>query len=110
MISRKGGIDMDLWIRSQDKEVLMKTNVLKCVEYDDKYIINGYGTYECDNYDLGIYNSKERALEVLDEIQGTIINNKITNLIIPNVKDIVGNEEAYKKNVFSKMVYEMPKE
>ena len=61
---------MEIWVRSQDKERLMKTNGFNYIECDDdKHIINGYGICECDNYDLGIYTTKERALEVLDEIQ-----------------------------------------
>ena len=60
---------MDLWIRSQDKTILMKVNRI-CFErnIDDEPTIYGYENY--DNYErLGIYKTKERALEVLDEIQ-----------------------------------------
>ena len=65
---------MDLWIRTQDKKRLLKINVLGYVEYQNVNVINGYFTNEVDNYDLGIYNSKERALEVLDEIQDILID------------------------------------
>ena len=63
---------MELWVRSQDKKRLMKVNGLDYVEFGNAYIINGYGTNECDNYDIGIYETKERALEVLDAIQTLI--------------------------------------
>ncbi len=69
---------MELWIRSQDKTRLIKINSLKYVEYKGVHIINGYYTNEVDNYDLGVYSTKERALEVLDEIQN-IFSLKIEN-------------------------------
>lgn len=56
---------MDLWIRSQDREKLLKVNDI-AIEMN---IIYGYfdknTEYEC----LGTYKSKERALQILDEIQ-----------------------------------------
>jgi len=54
---------MELWIRSQDKEILLKINEL---ETEANMIIAFDGNkYQC----LGTYKSKERALEILDEIQ-----------------------------------------
>ena len=65
---------MDLWIRSQDKRILQKIdNIFTNANYDNKRICT-----ICDNdvVELGEYNSKERTLEVLDEIQDFItINN-----------------------------------
>lgn len=60
---------MDLWIRSQDKECLRKINALYIVETNDKKISiidNDYNT-------IAFYNSRERALEVLDEIEERIM-------------------------------------
>ena len=60
---------MDLWIRSQDRERLIKVNTL-FVEYNgdvDPTIIS-YRIVADKCIDLGIYKSKERALEILDEI------------------------------------------
>ena len=81
---------MELWIRSQDKECLMKINRL---DYDlangeARIMVNGYQTL------VGKYNSKKRALAVLDEIQNYI--NNIYN------KCIVGHNEL--------VIYEMPEE
>lgn len=55
-------------MRSQDKECLMKVNR---VDYDlsnseHRIMVNGYETL------VGHYKTKERALEVLDEIQNKI--------------------------------------
>lgn len=100
---------MDLWIRSQDRTRLIKINNLEYVEYQDVHSINGYYTNEVDNCDLGIYSSKERALEVLDEIQIRIINNEILKIMILKLNNVKGEEEKIGK-LFKEMVYEMPKE
>lgn len=57
---------MDLWIRSQDKEVL--TRVVDIWKDADKNEIWSQSSFAIKNC-LGIYKTKERALEVLDEIQ-----------------------------------------
>ena len=63
---------MELWIRSQDSEMLYRANEIfleykVCEELGIKeYFINV-------NHEIfGTYKSKERALEVLDEIQNFI--------------------------------------
>lgn len=55
---------MDLWLRSQNKENLIKTSgYLRISELNNSYIIQ-----DEQWYDIGTYKTKERALEVLDEI------------------------------------------
>ena len=81
---------MELWIRSQDRECLMKVDR---VDYDlssgeHRIVVNGYETL------LGSYSTKERALEVLDEIQ---------RLMIASLVD--KNLDGY-----GVVIYEMPKE
>ena len=69
---------MELWIRSQDKEKLLKISGIqyqncKLVENETveaNILIGFYSSYE--NEILGEYKTKERALEVLDEIQNFI--------------------------------------
>lgn len=58
---------MKLWVRSQDKKILTKVNYLEVYGSSTDWWIMG------NDNDLGTYKSKERALEVLDEIQNTII-------------------------------------
>ena len=59
---------MELWVRSQDRKRLIKVSYLE-LEKDD------YGFYILGREDkfsgnrLATYKTKERALEVLDEIQ-----------------------------------------
>lgn len=72
---------MDLWIRSQDRMSLTKVFDLE-INCDNEVIAD-------DGCPIGVYKSKERALEVLDEIQKYIL--------LPNV-----DNSAY--------VYEIPEE
>lgn len=67
---------MELWVRSQDKMKLVKVNQL---EYDfteirdeERHKIITFLNNGC--FILGTYKTKERALEVLDEIQIEIDN------------------------------------
>ena len=54
-----------MWIRTQDKETLINVNCIDMYNINkDEWIIEA-----CDNNNLGTYNSKERAIEVLNEIQ-----------------------------------------
>ena len=79
---------MEIWIRTQDRENLFKV--------DNAYVHKDCVMYEehCTgtSWNLGIYKSHERALEVLDEIQKLLIEwyQSIDYQIVP--------------------VYEMPKE
>ena len=81
-----------MWIRSQDKKTLVKADKL-IIGYDKNEKV-----YEIHNvYDsLGIYKSKERALEVLDEIQEKIINFEFG--------------EANECLISNEVVYQMPEE
>lgn len=63
---------MDLWIRNQDRTILIKANSLliddnRCVIYTNEQMGNNTLTYT-----LGEYKSKKRTLEVLDEIERQI--------------------------------------
>lgn len=58
---------MELWIRSQDKTRLVKVNYVYMTENNDHLTI--YGETIDSAPIVGTYKTKERALEVLDEIQ-----------------------------------------
>ena len=65
---------MDLWIRSQDGNNLIKINYLVIEETENRtYKYGDIGKPKefaiKGNITLGIYSTKERALEVLDDIQ-----------------------------------------
>lgn len=60
---------MNLWVRSQDKEVL--TRVVDIWKDADKNEIWSQSSFAIKNC-LGTYKTKERAIEILDEIQNKI--------------------------------------
>lgn len=92
---------MELWIRSTAKTNLIKVRFLTIIKgkeiYDKKiWEYKGYTIANVfnDRYEiLGTYKTKERAIEVLDEIQNFIER-----------KDIEGNR------YYEGKIYEMPKE
>ena len=107
---------MDLWIRSQDKRILQKVdNIYLNANYDNRRICtNDSRDYESD---LGEYKTKERALEVLDEIQNILKPKYIldSSSIKPNGDSWVENGvimQNYNANAkieeLSTCVYEMP--
>ena len=70
---------MELWIRSQDRMNLVKINQVSLNYQNNKQIIANYipDIYEnssCYYELLGTYKTKERAIEVLDEIQDKMLN------------------------------------
>ena len=76
---------MELWVRSQDKMNLVKIRQISLNYQNNKQIIANYipdfypnsGEY----YEfLGTYKTKERALEVLDEIEERIMLINTINL------------------------------
>ena len=91
---------MNLWIRSQDKMKLFKINNV-CITFGDntrEYAI----VYDEPNgiEVLATYKTKERTLEVLDEIQRLIEDLQYIGYAIEKEKFC-----GYRPNV-----YEMPKE
>lgn len=62
---------MDLWIRSQDKTKLKKTNYLQ-VEFDSW---QNKSAIICNTDVVAVYETKERAMEILDEIETILLEN-----------------------------------
>lgn len=95
-----------MWIRSQNKECLIKLDDFVHYFYDDKENEHGIGSHMIT---LGIYESKERALEVLGMIEDVLIARRMI--------DIYGNNSALfkgisgdniKKTFNTTAVFEMP--
>lgn len=66
-----------MWIRSQDKEILMKVDNINLgidVDTNEPTRIFTFVDKTVTSFTLGIYKSKERAIEVLDEIQEYLID------------------------------------
>lgn len=95
-----------MWIRSQNKECLVKLDDYIHYFYDDRENEHGIGSHMVT---LGVYESKERALEVLNAIEDTLIARRMI--------DIYGNNSALFKGISgdniektfnTTAVYEMP--
>lgn len=88
---------MNLWIRTQDRKKLILINTLAIAENTSRSIL-GFGIDGHVKVELGDYDTEERALEVLDEIQ---------ELLEPvHIADISKKEGIIGANI----LYEMPQE
>ena len=116
---------MKLWIRSQDKLSLIKVNRIEIFHHylykdtQEKYLLPS-GSFEYrkvqkkdkyikseivsnDEITLGTYKTKERALEVLDEIQKTMMSRKGILTTLNNKEEFIPFENQV-------VIYDMPKE
>ena len=66
---------MELWIRSQDKTKLVKVDNIAYMDSSEDYEKEVHSLWNDCKGILGTYKSKERALEVLDEIQNILSEN-----------------------------------
>lgn len=67
---------MNLWVRNQDKTIFQKVDNLLISDGDNAGgTFNIYTNLLPAKNVLGRYKTKERALEVLDEIQNKMLNN-----------------------------------
>ena len=102
-----------MWIRSQDKTVLVKVfdfRVDCCIGLDGENYIQGNLDSNYDSYILGTYKSKERAIEVLDEIQAYLENNYLSINDMPQHNNgLIANGLILFPNN-KQTVYQMPKE
>lgn len=78
---------MSLWIRTQDKELLINCHAIEIDLGDGKCI--------CSNgYVLGTYSTKEKALKVLDMIETHLeyleyqVHNREVIFVMPNDEDL----------------------
>ena len=91
---------MELWIRSQDKMNLVKIRQISLNYSNKKQIIANYTPESYENsggyYELlGTYETKGRAIEVLDEIQ---------NMLYAGLKATYNNQLAGTTSI----LYQMP--
>ena len=70
---------MSIWVRSQDKMQLVKIDEIH-IKVDEDGFVGIWVDDKKENlkYFLGTYKSKEKALEVLDEIQAFLENNYLS--------------------------------
>ena len=110
---------MELWIRSQNKLSLTKVNSVVIDYNNQKKLVANYMEFNGseDYTPLGEYDTEERALEVLDEIQNILKPQLLVRRNDDNGKELLG---ALQKGVTQKLdmefkelstyIYEMPKE
>jgi predicted nucleotidyltransferase len=110
---------MELWIRSQDKKDLVKVNSLWIMDNQIWMEVPFYEnhkklglTISGHNHKLAEYETEERALEVLDEIQNILkprLIIKDSGKIIGSFEDTIIREGAtYELKELSTFVYQMP--
>ena len=118
---------MELWIRSQLKGSLVKINDLRIMRLDkdgfraliEKEAKEGWCIIANDDPCIGTYQTKERALEILDEIQEMIKPTIITTDYECKCEDNPNDKLSFNLRMepqkttiqeLSTYVYEMPKE
>lgn len=109
---------MELWIRSQDREEIVRAKRIYFIHNTFNCETIDYRVF-ADNVWVGSYTTKERTLEVLDEIQELIKPKIITTNYECECKDNPSNKLSFNLEVtptkteiteLSTYVYEMPKE
>lgn len=91
---------MNLWVRSQDKRILQKVNDIYISTIDNKTIKTSDSEI---GVELGTYKTKERAIEVLDEIQDRMLKSAFAKKI-----NGLGEELDLIPNPI--LIYQMPKD
>ena len=97
---------MELWIRSQDKESLILVDNIAVMENRIVFIpnkANGRAT-------IGIYKTKERALEVLNDINEVLNHKCMFNIDKDSWQAVFATYSSEKQNrILTNMsVYQMP--
>ena len=114
---------MDLWIRSQDRNKLVKIEAGLYVNMPEDFGSGEFSVYTDSTLTnngllrLGKYKTKERALEVLDEIQNILQPKMSARPIIEEDmnpkyihKRFVSNQKEVDIVELNTYVYEIPKE
>lgn len=108
---------MDLWIRSQDRTKLICCNDIAITTYSEDgktirgYKIVGYFDKNTEYENLGFYTLRERALEVLDDIQNILMFKNMLNInsesAINSIIEKYSSDEQI-KTIKNACVYKMP--
>lgn len=108
---------MDLWIRSQNKMNLESVHSVSINYLNKKQLICNYEPDFIGNQGeyyvlLGEYETEQRALEVLDEIQSFLENNYISIDEMPSHSNYPypGYYPTHISTMYRKKVFKMPKE
>lgn len=79
-----------MWIRSQDKELLVNANEFSIEELYEYGELIGY-SIDYNDYELGLYQTKENAMKVLSMLEAHIVFFKLAtiNHYTITIKDVV---------------------
>lgn len=104
-----------LWFRSQNRLFIGKVEQVSLVDFDGKFTIGGFTSIQDEGFViLGTYESKERVLEVLDDIQKNIVYENAIHKFRTNIEELPKDEgllERVIENFLGKTaVYTMPQE
>ena len=80
-----------MWVRSQNKEILINANSFRIMEDFNSYCIV-YDFYDGELYYLGEYSTKEKAMKVMDMIQNAITGTRFEFTDIVRDCDLAGIE------------------
>ena len=89
---------MDLWILNQKKDALTKVSYIHYSYFYDKANDEQLNIITNDDYDFGFYKTKQRALEVLGEIQKLLMDDVVLFKsfdISPKDLKSIGIDNAY---------------
>ena len=95
-----------MWLRSQNKEILINANSFRIIEDFNSYCIV-YDFYDGKLYYLGEYSTKEKALKVMNVIQRQIVSRSESYEIVRPVLKSDYFEPYWKKR---EVVFQMPKD
>lgn len=95
---------MEIWVRTQDREFLKLCNEFRICQKLDYGKVIGY-SIDCFDVELGWYKTKEKALEVINDLAIHICNIKETELMAQYIKRNNRNFIGCVKYVFN-----MPKD
>ena len=87
-------------IRSQDKETLINFNNSIVIDIMDniKGGVKMVCSYSCDDYVIGNYSTKAKAMKVLDMIQEAYGDSEYTKYVIPEVCRILSMKPKTEEN------------
>ena len=91
-----------MWVRSQNKEILINANSFRIIEDFNSYCIV-YDFYDGELYYLGEYSTKEKAMKVMDMIHDQIMLGSL------KYEDIKSNDNT-QQWLKSEFVFQMPKD
>ena len=107
---KRDALNMNLWIKTQNEGLHQIIGINAPYVQKDCTSLVGYSNYK--HIELGVYQTKQRALEVLDEIQSFLENNYISIDEMPSHSNspYPGYYPAHISTMYRKKVFKMPKE